>query len=1167
MKKIILGLTLCAALFSASKASALEAYEVVLKGLGSVVFKTLGGPQEIPFEISYPDRGPNKGGKMHDEHHYHSYEDHLWLERNGKKPPTATTYDQCVVNFSAPNMHRLNQDMMLMPWFDVYGIYDHKDVEENIEYWKRIYPLAPERQYVFRFVPDPNFDRTLVYLDGYLLTRIDGAKAVTGVTPRKGLEIVRKGPVEIRDTGYHELAAIPHRAHKLLEAGGAKLSIQPGEQVVEGIPLTVWKPEESLDQGRHRHTGKHRSLTHDPMHTRSPWRSGPEYMQWTIPGKAWRVAWVLCADIPEEGKLPVVGTNLAKFGDGCTWGTIDFKKSEITTGKKVGTLTYKNAGGQNVTTPLYLVRQPLDISIVGARAKKSFMLDFEFSGTGTAPWQSNGKYSSVQIFGCSLEEAPYDYHIVNPVRGNIFEKGKDVQKSVVEVVSNRDQVKGFFDLEIYDVNYKTLIKRMVPFMVTNRGEKVTLPINLAKFDLGWYGMNMRFLDERKTLVTEHAAAFTVLAPDDREAGYESPYACWPLGDGYHGSNPNPEEQMEVMRKAGYRNTWHPPCKDEASGAPWKVGCSSVGVKTGGYNPGDPAKSRQEFDKRLDRTVAHYREMFTAFPHCQVIQLLHEQGGREIAEELIGKREVKRGEYRGWDFDTPGLKSKERGDWEVFFCTEYAKRMRKEFPDKKIMLGNGSSSSEKVASLVRRGLDLKLVDQLGIESKGFTTMPELAANREAPGMLWALGETGRIFGYDHLTLNACNEYVFRPERPGDVSRKVDPARRMLITNYTLRDYLISLAHGCSIISTGHLEDAADAYYDTNWGAGGQCTAYPYSYPKRMFTALAVLTRVLDCPKYQRRLPTGETVTYALEFLRDRKVKDYAYALWTPQFPCVLEMTFPKNAKVTRYEPFGRSRVEKLDATGKIKVPVGATPRYVVSNMKALSSCVVAHPGPKPAKDAKCIFTPSLSNCSFSERPLTMDEPGPGVPGTRLAKFTMQEEAAPEIDKGAKGVSFTLQPSGKCPEVINEGTEVSLKGCPEFKADEIGGFGMWVKGNGSFGKFRLLFKATDKNDGYPGCISFSASDLISFDGWRYLTAKMPARFDMGRSKTAGRTFKIRSAVVGTARVNLNPIEMAPVEGDFAIGPIYLLPKAVEEKQAADRSVDELMKNKNAVGDKDL
>ena len=1149
----ILSLVVFAGGFSAA---ADTAYEVRVKGLGSLTLETEGEVRSVDLGISIPDRGPNKGGIMRDRHQYIDYPTEVRLRREGRPLPETTEYRDAVVNFWS-KAGGFNQSVMLLPWFDGYGIYEHDQVEKRIGEWLRLYPLAKDREYLLRFVPDPENDRTLFYLDGSLFSAFKGVRRVTGAKPsgKAALALLSQGAVNLRGGG-EELPAVAHRAHPLLEKG-AKLSLKPGPQKIKGIPMTVWAPEESIDQGRHDHTARHRSLTSDPMHERSPWKSGPEYFQWRVCGKTWLRAQVLCADIPEEGRLPVVGVNLAKYGAGCSWTSIDSEFTGLTNGVKVGELSYTDGKGRRRLTPLYLVSVPLRIEALGARAKEATALDFEFCGTGTAPWQNKGRRSSVQIFGCTLEEAPYRFRIANPVRGNIFEQGKDEQKSHLEIIASQDGVKGALELDIYGPDHRTLRKGIRRFEIAKAGERFPIDINLKSFDVGWYGLSMKFLGESGAVVATHEAAFTVLAPDDREAGYESPYAAWPHSNGYHGSNPDPMGPRTVMLKAGYRNSWEPPVKSEAEGRPWKLGLNTLGYKC--CQPGSPSKTRAEFDARLDRQTAMIREQLAAFPHAQVIQLLHEQGGRDIAPELLGQREPERGEYKGWDFNAGHPEWWKDGSWEVFYCTEWAKRLRREFPDRKIMLGNGSSSSEKIASLIRRGFDLSLVDQLGIESKGFLTPPEMCANREAPGMLWALRETGRAFGYTNFTLNACNEYVFRPERPGDVSAERTVREMMKVTDFTLRDYLISLAHGCTIISTGHLEDAADAYYDTNWGAGGQCTAYPYSYPKRMFTALAVLTRVLDCPKYSRRLPTGEISTFALEFRRERRVKDFAYALWTPEYPVALEVVFPKGAKVTRYETFGKAQTEGTT----VRMVADSTPAYLVSTLPAVSARVVKAIGMEPPKDIKPILTPVVANTYIAPKPSLMDAPGPGTPGMKIGRF---ERADTVLPNGLKGLSLKLLPEGKCPAVITEATEIRFKDRPTFKADEIDGIGVWVKGNGSMSRFRLLFAKAERSTGYPGVVQFSDRCNMNFDGWRYFEARLPSMMNMGRTGTAGETLCLEGMVLGSARSALDPIEMVPVEKDVALGPVYILPKGrlQNKAKAIAAGVEAVMKT---VNDKDL
>jgi hypothetical protein len=252
-----------------------------------------------------------------------------------------------------------------------------------------------------------------------------------------------------------------------------------------------------------------------------------------------------------EGREPILGVQLAKLGRGCSQGNINVSKErldEASPNKKViGELEYVNGEGKLVKTPLYLVRLTLDPTKLGSRFMNKFSLDFDFVGDGGRKWN---KLTSVQIFGATLQEAPFSFKIVNPVRGNIFEQGTDEKKCSVEIVAETDDVEGTFEIEITDPYFKTLKKWSKKFNLAKNGEKLDIPIDLTDFDVGWYAMFYKFKDAFGCEIAQHEAAFTVLAPDDREAGYESPYAGWPLLNGYHGANPNPIEQLDILRKAG-----------------------------------------------------------------------------------------------------------------------------------------------------------------------------------------------------------------------------------------------------------------------------------------------------------------------------------------------------------------------------------------------------------------------------------------------------------------------------------------------------------------------------------------------------------------------------------------------------------------------------------------
>ncbi len=1146
INSLVTAVAIAALAFAAGAAE--ESYEAAVKGLGAFTVAR-DGAKDATYTISYPNAGPFKGGLQRDEHKFVAYATRMRLVREKKleKLPPKTVYSNCVVWVRCDD----SKDVVtygLLPHFNMSGgLYDHNSVEKFMPRWREQYALGREREYTFAFTPEAEKDRLLVYLDGSLLAALPGAK---------GLEIVRKGakPLPV-PPGFHSLPALaPARANELLKSG-ATLSVGTGVKDFDGVKIDVWPPECSIDQSKARQTTMHRNLTWDPILARTPWLTGPEYMQWAVPGKNWRYAWVLCADIPMEGKEAILGTQLAKLGPGCTRGNVDVSKKALDEGdpdvRKVGTLEYEN-DGRRVATPLYLVRLHLQPGKLGGRGENKLSLDFEFCGDGLWKWC---KETSVQIFGATLEEAPYEWKAVNPVRGNIFEQGTDEQKCMIRLTAARDGVAGSAEIEITDPYFKTLKKEARTFSLAHRGETLEIPVDLSSFDVGWYGLFYVFKDSEGARIAEHEAAFTVLAPDDREAGYESPYACWPLKNGYHGSNPDPKEQLDVMRKAGYRKSWFPPVESEEEGRPWKVGKSEM-YNEGAYNPGSPTKTYADLVRKLDNSVANYREAFGRFPHCNVIQLLHEQGGRDIAKEVSEGKPAVRGEYRGWDFDTPGLTDKERGDWEVFYCTEFAKRMRREFPGKRIMIGNGSSSSEKVASLIRRGFDLSLIDQLGIESKGFQTMPELNANREALGMLWALRETGRVFGYTNFTLNACNECVFRPERT--VERDWPRRKIMQVTDFTLRDYLVALVWGCDIISTGHLEDCNDAYYDTNWGAGGLCKFYPYSYPKRMFTALAVLTRVLDCPKFERMVKTGENSSYIAEFRRERKNPDWAYALWTPLYDAKARLSFPAGARVKCIDVWGHDLPFPADGV----VTMESTPTYIVSSAPLASAKVVEHLGQGRSDHTYEMVSPfnldTVELCK-TDVPQAMGDTG-SVRAAAGGTFHLSMEQDDRV--GGEVLVVALDKSTPAPPAVAwESGGVKFKKPVELAYRPGMRLAARIYGNSSFAKMAMTFKSSD------GMMDFASGfdtyrSYMCFHGWHVVEVQVPKEL-----RVPGQKFLVDELWFGAARQQLDPKEMAPLDDPLRLKELFVVMDAAEGNAALSDEAKGASAVMKTVSDKDL
>ena len=1095
-----------------------------------------GGTTSRTIRVSYPDRGWNAGGKLEDW-----VEDVSWSEycrrHSAKLPmPKKNVYSNAIVFVASQGWFGF--DYSMLPYFSPFrGLYRHRRVVDDIGHWLKTYPLYPAHRFDFEFRHDDVRDVIEGFLDGQFCGEWSGVGALNRVkveTPVSA-EVVGTGATCVFRAEYR-LPPLRDRAHPLLRQN-ARIELADDERSCVTELIAPWEPAVSVDQAAHRSTGAVRELCADPQSKRTPFRTGPEFMQWTVPCAFYRNAWVLCADLAEDGKEPVVGISMTRFGTSSVGSLTqsfvslndDREKANVRT---VGKLVYEQDGARR-ETPLYLVRVRLDpfkilqyvndLSVYGRNGKSRLArelpgigsyLDIEFIGSGT--WSGKPR-SSVQIFGATLDQMDYAVEMAQSVRGNLFERGADRPETGVKVTATRDNAKGSIRWRIYDPLFRELSSGEKKFALAKKGESQRLSFDLDRPDVGWYGLDFAFLDADGNEMGVHEASYTILAPDDREWGCDSPYAAWPLHDGYHNSDPNRRQQAEVMRKAGYRGSWQPPVTNENEfGFPLTM--TNIGAGHAGYNPCRPC-SAAELTNHLDKVVAEYRKLIAAYPSCRYIQLLHEQGGRDVAPCLYDGLPHPRGEYRGID-----------GEWSVYYCTEFAKRMRREFPHMKIFLGNGSTSSEKVAWLVENGLDLNLVDQLGIESKGFSTTPENPCHREAVGCLWALAETGRHFGYSNLTLNACNEYVFRTERRLD--RGLPPAKILQVASYSVRDYLLSLAHGCGIISTGHLEDCNDQYYDTNWGAGGQCTFYPFSYPKRMYTALAVFTRVFDRAVYTRTPPLAGHATYLLEFRRDRKSRDFAYACWTPRYGMRVEVTFPAAAQVKELDAWGVER----PVSGTVTFTADAMPRYFVSSLPIERARTL---GASPQDLSRWAFREICAPSFADVEPTCPDiesnrciRCGYGIPQMPVGTWQYAEVADPEVGAAIEMrlVRTMPAPSPLLAEVGALKLRRPLRVTGGSKAPYLA---LKLRGNGSFGKVTVTCRSTDGAMQVP--VGYIWNDtFIDYDGWNVIV------FEPGRladARLEGKEFVADEICFGSARQALNPLKMTEVTENLRFGGLYL------------------------------
>ena len=260
---------------------------------------------------------------------------------------------------------------------------------------------------------------------------------------------------------------------------------------------------------------------------------------------------------------------------------------------------------------------------------------------------------------------------------------------------------------------------------------------------------------------------------------------------------------------------------------------------------------------------------TAFPSCNNAMIFHESAkwGYQIAPEVLGFPRPE----KEWD----------GADERFAKAKRYAEIIKRHRPDLRIMIGNSLSSSELVSELFRRNFPKELGDNLGMEVVGRNSLPE----RQWEGALQAcelMQLAAKHYNYDWKP-TSCFESNYRLENLiGDD----------LQAYWYVRDMLVMHAWRFPDINVALLFDVANNYYHSFWGSSGLCQRVPYLYPKKAYVGVATLTKMLDCAKLLRSVPTGSNSVFALEFSRPDGT--YAYAFWSARGTNSLKLKFGRRS---------------------------------------------------------------------------------------------------------------------------------------------------------------------------------------------------------------------------------------------------------------------------------
>jgi len=900
----------------------------------------------------------------------------------------------------------------------------------------------------------------------------------------------------------------------------ARLSLAKGVQRVGGIPLIVADGPGGGDVGGVREMKGSWALECDEHLSRTPFDGMPETLHFSVPQASYYKAFVLCAAEADPRKDPVLTVRMTRFGRSGRGDAMVHASAVLPRGAeaaagnltRVGTVAYP-ASGQTVETPLYLAEIDLDAGSIldladsekdpHAAMLDGRYLDIDLLGKIEGVKPARDSTSAVHVFGLTLQRCPAGLSLVQEQPGNIF--ANDEVPETIAAVKAAQPGPIRLSWQIRDVSGAAVREASVDLDLASAGAERRQAIDLRVSRPGWYGLKIALARPGAQPFLVHDAAFAVLGPDRRKAGYDSPYGVWWFGGAHYGC-----DELDIigpmLHKAGFHRTTFGWTKfTEADFAPWKVTLNQIGWV---FKVADPAGSE-----------AKVAEWVQKFPHCKAILIFHESYGNYLPAELFGAKQE----------DDPATVEHARRRVEI--ATMAARLYREKFPELKIIIGNTSASAAIIASLLRHGFDPSLADYIGIETAaGQTGMPE---------KLWEGGPQGAYLARDvarrfgcNLPVTGCYEYTCRCERNLGAQRHAE---------FYVRDVLMAHAYRYQHISPGLLYDAGNAYGHTLWGGGGLCRRYPLLYPKPAYVALAAVTSALDQVTFRRKVPTGSLTVYVLEF--DRADGRRAYALWTPRASVELALEFPPEAALERTDFYGVVSTPSTES-GTLMLTAGPAPQYLASTRPLASARVVRQiTEPEPAGFHVVDRLDDAAAWSLV-RDESLTKTTGELPRHVMGKFSLRQ-----VDDQERGkcLELELHGDGSLSDYLGEYCALAADR-PAAIPGEPHTLGLWVKGNSSWGKVVFEFQdaagavwRTHANEWHD----WQGELSINFDGWHLIQFPIDRQSPIIYSSPGGRCQRVKGSgaqvdypirlvklYVVMNRKALDPTEMQPVSPTIRI-----------------------------------
>lgn len=891
------------------------------------------------------------------------------------------------------------------------------------------------------------------------------------------------------------------------------VGVKAGKWQCGDVPMRIAFPKDSQDVGICREVNKPYTQVDHPYRMRSPQDGYREAIHYRLTPAQYVKAHVVFALDDSPGKDPKFVLRQALHEPGCGTGSnqvfervIDYSDGVSEDVRRIGSVKIDKH-----ERPLYFASYEMDIGPFVDFGGRNPFIEFELCGSD----RSGKVESAVNVFALTLERLPVVLDMVQDSPGNIFTSDEPKKTTRVHIHALR----AFSGSITWSAMNATAQGRGpsgdISFSVSPEEDRdVVLDLSSVN-EVGMYELKIVLRDAAGRELLIHPARMCILPGRSRlsarDPGKLCPYATWWFD--VHGCPGAYEIGCPIMSKAGiYKVGWRKLTPEVAA----KYNLTTAGnVKILGQDAFEKM-SEVEFEKAA---VADLRKQISENLRTDHVLVWHEDAPARytLPEEVLGL-----------PVPTATDEDKKAGRY-VNAC---GRIVRKHFPGLRIAIGNSFHSLGAAVHPLRGGANPQYYDEIGIENASQYYKPERLNELNNNIAVMVREAATKACGRD-VKVNGCWEFVYRWERK--LGEDIQAA-------YYVRDAIISLMHGYTLIDIGTLFDARNGYYDLYWGQSGLLFRAPYLYPKRAYLAYGVLTKTLDDVMFMRRIPTGSPTVYAAEFRRSDG--RFVTAIWTAR---------------------GEAQVD-VDGLGSCVSMYGSV-RKIGGWFRSSAVCVGMLPSYVVTKDP-LIGIRILSRCFADEEALRadgeivrrIDDAGQLQFGSIHPDICKQRESLPIYVPSEDFVLSTVDDSeeGRCVEVSLDKSKRKMNKYMtdaarlEFRdpvaiPDGATHIGVRVKGDSGWGQLRFEIEDAEgeiytmlkwgRND---FCDQFGTATL-DFDGWGYVYYPLYGGASWYHPNGGGKpmTFplKLRAIVVGLNRNAVDLTSFVPVAAKILIKDVFI------------------------------